>query len=150
MEDLIENQGLCHIVIHISNFLDAKSLAQCSLVSQSWRGLVERQWLSLQLEHIKTKPKEFLDFKDWSEEPEDPDMIIINSTISDQFPKWNQVMDHFKKERMERLKDFVEQMWIYIKDEEIQLTTIQDPWLHAIRNQNKKLPELLDVCGIDP
>ena len=140
MEDLIENPGLCHIVIHISNFLDAKSLAQCRLVSQSWRGLVERQWLSLQLEHIK----------DWKAEAIEKEVIIINSTISDQFPKWNQVMDHFKKVRMERLKDFVEQMWIYIKDEEIQLTTIQDPWLHAIRKQNRKLPELLDVCGIDP
>ena len=55
MEELLENEGLDFIVKNISSFLDAKSLAQCRLVCQSYRNLIDndRQWLIFQLEHIQ-------------------------------------------------------------------------------------------------
>ena len=41
MEELLENEGLYFIVKNISSFLDAKSLAQCRLVCQSYRNLID-------------------------------------------------------------------------------------------------------------
>ena len=82
MEELIENRGLCHIVRNISSFLDAKSLAQCRLVSKSWRKLIDndRQWLTFQLEHIHSHEKDFVDYKVEGNP-------IVKMTIKERFPK---------------------------------------------------------------
>ena len=60
MKELIEKPGLCHLVRNISSFLDVQSLAQCRLVCQSWRDLIDNDqpWLIFQLEHIHTKEKQ--------------------------------------------------------------------------------------------
>ena len=67
MKDLLENQGLCHIVRNISSFLDPKSLAQCRLVSHSWKDLIDndRKWLIFQLEHILNQEKIFYVLSMW-------------------------------------------------------------------------------------
>ena len=65
MEELLENQGLCHLVRHISSFLDPKSLGRCRVVCHSWRDSIDndRQWLIYQLDHIQNKEKIFVDVR---------------------------------------------------------------------------------------
>merc|ERR1712115_620403 len=41
MEEILENPGLCHIVMNISRYLDPKSLAQCRAVCYSWQDLID-------------------------------------------------------------------------------------------------------------
>ena len=64
MQEILENTGLNEIVNHISSFLDLKSLAQCRLVCQSWRDLIDndRPWLKFQLQHIHSQGKTFVDY----------------------------------------------------------------------------------------
>ena len=98
MEELLTNPGLSRIINHISSFLDVKSLAQCRLVSQSWRRLVERQWQLLQLEHMKTI---------------ETDKAIVRGTISNNFLEWIEIMDLYKTQNTPKLRNFVQEMWTY-------------------------------------
>ena len=59
MKEILVIPGLQHIAHNVSRFLDAKSLAQCRLVCQSWRNLIDndRPWLIFQLQHIQNRRK---------------------------------------------------------------------------------------------
>ena len=121
MKELLENAGLCHLVRHLSSFLDVKSLAQCRLVSQAWRDLIEndRPWWIFQLEHIQTKEKMFVEGK----KP-------FKSTIMARFPKWTGFTKEFSRnQRIVRLKKLVEEMWIYFNDDKVQC---ECPLLYAV------------------
>ena len=102
MEKLLENQGLCHLVRHISSFLDPKSLGRCRVVCHSWKDSIDndRQWLIYQLEHIQNKEKIFED--------------RMKLSISKIFPEWDRVIEQFsRKKSIPRLNEFVKHMWIY-------------------------------------
>ena len=114
MEEILTNQGLCHIVENISSYLDPKSLAQCRKVSHSWKNLIDndRQWWIFQLEHILNCEKTFIDY----DEKEKPKVI---STIHKRFPGWKEVViEQFsRKQSIPRLKEFFKFIWIYFMDE---------------------------------
>ena len=141
MEGIIENQGLNGIVHHISRFLDVKSLAQCRLVSQSWRDLIDndRPWLVFQLQHIHRQEKMFVDpFKE----------ATVRATIQDRFPEWTDFIRQIsRKQRIPRLQSVVRQMWIYFKDGETGYYRF--PFLDAIAKSNIAFVQLLIDCGID-
>ena len=143
MEAFLTNQGLCHIVNHISSFLDPKSLAQCRKVCHSWRNLIDndRQWLILQLEHIQKKNKMFID----EVKKEKP---TIQSTISKRFPEWNVVIKQFSSHKnIPRLKEFVEHMWIYFNNES--MSFYMNPLHDSAANSNIGFVELMIAGGID-
>ena len=140
MEELMANPGYCQIVRNISSFLDAKSLAQCRLVSQSWRDLIDhdRTWLVFQLEHIHTKEKTFVDrFPDG--EPS------VKSTIQERCPEWYKFIQQIsRKQSIPRLKETVRQMWIYFGR-----IFVFNPLHNAIVRSNTEFVQLLFDCGID-
>ena len=106
MEELIENPGKCHIVRNMSSFLDAKSLGQCRLVSQSWKDLLDndRSWLDFQLEHIHTLEKTFAD-------QEAEDKPSVKTTIKERFPEWYTFIQQIsRKQAIPRLKEIVRQI----------------------------------------
>ena len=106
MDTILSNPGLILIVRHISSYLNAKSLAQCRLVSKPWKDLTDnhRHWLSLQLEHIKFKTKLFVDYQKKGE----PNIL---SNMAERFPEWNVVIEQFsRRQNNPREKEFVRQM----------------------------------------
>ena len=64
IESWISNQGLEHIPEKIFQCLDAKSLAKCRQVSQSWKTFIDtnRPLLYLQINHFKNYGKVEMDF----------------------------------------------------------------------------------------
>ena len=111
MEELLENEWLDFIVKIISSFLDAKSLAQCRLVCQSYRNLIDndRQWLIFQLEHIQ-KQKNLCEGTDFSRlyripkvaplpefEEGNPNCPVYNFR---RFPEWNVVVQKFSRKHL--------------------------------------------------
>ena len=86
MKELLENQGLCHIVRNISRYLDPKSLAQCRLVSHSWKYSIDndRQWFILQLERIHNQEitGDEIDYVELKRHK-------VKTTIKVRFPEWN-------------------------------------------------------------
>ena len=131
MEELLGNQGLCHIIDNISRFLDPKSLAQCRKVSHSWKNLIDndRQWWIFQLEHIHNCEKTFIDCYE-------KDKPKVRSTIHKRFPEWKVVNEQFsRKQIIPKLKEFVKFMWIYFKNESINYRT--NPLYYAIAHADK-------------
>ena len=55
MDTLVQNPGLDHLAIDIFAFLDPKSLAQCALVSKSWKNFIcsHKMWWIAKLSHLK-------------------------------------------------------------------------------------------------
>ena len=136
MEQFLASPGLCHIVKNISRNLDGKSLANCRLVSQSWKVLVdnERNWLIFQLEHITNKKRTCI------YEPK------MKSTILEEFPEWEKVVEEFtRNQSTPKLKEFVNHMWTYFNKEEI----LDNPFHDAIKKSNIDFVNLLENCGID-
>ena len=110
MQEILKNPGLNGIVYHISRFLDGKSLAQCRLVSQSWRNLIDndRPWLVFQLQHIHGKEKTF----GAEGKPK------VKDTIENRFPEWSAFIQQVsRKQSIQRLKVIVQEMWTYFNDE---------------------------------
>ena len=145
IEEILENPGLCQIIYHISSFLDAKSLAQCRLVSKSWRDLIDndRPWLVFQLDYIQNTKKSFIDCN--TIQIKGP---TIKSTIAKRFPEWTFVVEQFtRRQKITKLKEFVEQMWIYFKDDEMIFYT--NPLHDAARKSNTTFVKLLINAGID-
>ena len=143
MEEWLGNQGLCHVVNHISRFLDAKSLAQCRLVSHSWRDLIDndRPWWIFQLELIQTKEKTFVAYD------EDNNKKPLTTTIMARFPRWIVFSEEFsRKQRIARLKIMVNEMWTYFKDEKVEC---ECPLLYAVKSSNTNFVQLLIDCNID-
>ena len=105
MEKLLANPGHCQIVRHISSFLDVKSLAQCRLVCHTWRDLIDndRPWLVVQLQHIHSQEKTYVD-KLTPSNYGNP----VSITIEERFPEW---CAFIQKQRMAKLKEIVRQMW---------------------------------------
>jgi len=138
MEKLFTNPGLCHIVRNISRFLDPKSLAQCRVVCQSLKDLIDndRQWLIFQLEHIQKKKilKSILD--------------VDKISIKTRFPEWNAFIEEVsKRQNILMLKEFVKHMWIYFKDES--MNHYCNPLHSAVAKSNIEFTQLLVNSGID-
>ena len=145
MKEFLENPGLDHIAIHISRHLDPKSLASCRLVSHSWRNLIDndRPWLVFQLNHIQNTEKSFIDCN--TIQIKGP---TLKSTIAKRFPEWTSVIEQFtKRQKIIKLQGFVEQMWIYFKDDEMIFYT--NPLHDAARKSNITFVELLINAGVD-
>ena len=143
MKELLENQGLCHLVRHISSFLDPKSLGRCRVVCHSWRESIDndRQWLIYQLDHIQNKEKLFVDVKK-EERP------TLKLSISRRFPEWDSVIGKFsRKQSIPRLKEFVKHMWIYFKDKP--MSFYRNPLSEAAAKSNMEFVELLINSSID-
>ena len=143
LEEFIANPGLCHIVKNISSFLDLKSLAQCRLVSQSWRGLVDndRPWLIFQLEFIHDQEK-------WKCKSNNKNKPKGQTTIKEVFPKWNTFITKISQRiSIPKLKELVQHMWTYLEDEE--LSYRRHPFLYAIEESNIPFVQLLIDFGID-
>ena len=142
LEALLLNPGLSHIVSNISRFLDVKSLAQCRLISQAWKDFIDnlRQWWIFQLEHInhskKMLPSSILD-----------DVVTLSeSNIMEKFPEWHGTIETFTKVKsISKLKEFVNYMWIYFKDEVVHANPLHD----AIVKSNIEFVQLLIEIGID-
>ena len=145
MEELLANRGLNLIAKKILSFSCAKSIASCRQVCHLWKDLVDndRKWLILQLEHIQ-------------------------STISVTFPEWQIVSTQCSKQNIPRLREFVNHMWIYLKDfKTCHPKTMpnvgvesdfhskdykkrhQNPLHDAIIKSNYGFIQLLIDCGID-
>jgi len=141
LKELIANPGHSCIVRNISSFLDAKSLAQCRLVSQSWKDLIDnnRPWLVFQLEHIHTKEKTFVD-------QEAEDKPSVKTTIKERFSEWYKFIQQIsRKQSIPRLTEIVRQMWIYMNDQ-----IYDDNPLHsAISKSDTQYVQVLVDCGID-
>ena len=101
MDVLLANQGFDLLINHISSFLDAKSLAQCRLVSKPWKALIDkhRLWLIFQLDHMQNHEKSFINHGKYKK-------TLEKANISTKFPEWNQVTDKFKKANISSLKFF--------------------------------------------
>ena len=143
MEEILTNQGLCHIVENISSYLDPKSLAQCRVVCQSWKDSIDndRQWLIFQLEHIHKQEKIFIDFlsKDNSE---------VKASIEARFPEWY----HFfkavtRRQNIPELKEFLKHMWIYFRNDS--MSYYRTPLHDAAAASNIVFAQLLIDSGID-
>ena len=143
MEELLANEGLWHLVRHISSFLDPKSLGRCRVVCHSWRESIDndRQWLIYQLDHIQNKEKLFVDVKK-EERP------TLKLSISRRFPEWDSVIGKFsRKQSIPRLKEFVKHMWIYFNDQSTSF--YRNPLSDAAAKSNMEFVELLIKCSID-
>ena len=104
MKEIIKNPGLCHIVNHISGFLDVKSLSQCRLVCHSWRDLIDndRPWLVYQLKRIQSQEKTFVDLLAEGNPK-------VKDTIEKRFPEWITFIQQIaRKQSIPRLKAIVE------------------------------------------
>ena len=106
IQDLIQNQGLKHIAEEIIGYLDAKSLANCRLVSKSWRDLVEngKIWWILQLQDMMTKQRS-VDLRP---------LIFLNH-----FPPWKEVIEFFAsrgKSSPEMTRQFCRSMEFYLNE----------------------------------
>ena len=143
MEEILENPGLCHIVKHISRYLDPKNLAKCRAVSYSWKNLIDnsRLWLIFQLEHIHNQEKIFIDY----DEDEGPE---VKTTIKARFPEWNTFVEEvLTRQKIPILKQFVKFMWIYFKDEFSRLS--RNPLHDAVEESKVVFVQLLIKSGID-
>ena len=139
MEEFLANPGLHNIVRNISSYLDPKSLAQCRVVCQSWKDLIDndRQWLIYQLEHIHNQEKIFIDYN----KPK------VKSTIKARFPEWNTFIEEVpRRQNILMLKEIVKHMWIYFKDESINYNI--DPLQQAVAKSNIGFVQLLIKSGI--
>ena len=106
IQDLIQNQGLKHVAEEIIGYLDAKSLANCRLVSKSWRDLVEngKIWWILQLQDMMTKQRS-VDLRP---------LIFLNH-----FPPWKEVIEFFasrSKSSPEMTRQFCRSMEFYLNE----------------------------------
>ena len=143
LEEFIANPGLCHIVKNISSFLDLQSLAQCRLVSQTWRGLIDndRPWQIFQLEFIHNQEK-------WKCKSKNKNKPKGKTTIKEVFPKWNAFITKISQRlSIPTLKELVRHMWSYLSDD--YLSYRRHPFLHAIEESNIQFVQLLIDCGID-
>ena len=134
MKKLLESQGLSHIVENISSYLDPKSLAQCRVVCQSWKDLIDndQQWLIYQLEHIHNKEKIFVDYEENDDEDNDDEDNVVKSTIKARFPEWTGFIEEVSKwQNIPILKEIVNSMWIYFNNELICYSA--NPLHHAVQ-----------------
>ena len=169
MEEMLATTGLQHIIKHISGFLDAKSLASCRLVSQSWRDMIDnhRLWLIFQLEYIHGQKKRFIrryedvdfTFRDECriglfhklelETEFDSNSQLKPTTIRKLFPKWSDFAKEIptRMKSIGRLKEFTRQMWIYFKDQDVDY--VINPLAYAVKKSNAEFVKLLINAGID-
>ena len=113
-EALLENPGLHNIVRNISSYLDPKSLAQCRLVSHSWKDSIDndRQWFIFQLERIHNQEItgdeiDYVELKKYK----------VKTTIKARFPEWNTFIEEVsRRQNIPMLKEIVKDMWIYFKE----------------------------------
>ena len=89
MNELVCNPGLDHLALQILGFLDAKSLANCRVVSKSWKICIDssRIWWLKRLHHIMEE--------------------IIDFCLND-FSEFLFVIDYFMKSSLDKLQRFVE------------------------------------------
>ena len=146
IEALLSNPGLNLIIIHISSYLEPKSMAQCRLVSKRWKDLIDnhRKWLIYQHEHIFTEEKLFRDRRQTGHWAGNPTPFI---SILERFPEWLIVHRLFSKESISRLKSYVRHMWIYFKDDRMCFYT--NPLHDAAAKSNVEFVQLMIDCGID-
>ena len=138
LEIFLTNQGLNHIVRNISRFLDVRSLAQCRLVSKSWKELIDnlREWLVLQLVHINCNKKKFI-----------KESKVLKTSIKRNFPEWSDVIEQISRtQNIPTLKEFVQQMWIYFRAE---INYAINPLNDAIVKSNALFVQILIDAGID-
>ena len=143
MEKLLTNPGLCHIVRNISSYLDPKSLAKCRVVCHSWKNSIDndRKWLIFQLEHIHNQGKTFIDHLS-------KDQAKVKSSIKTRFPEWNDFIEEVsKRQNIPMLKEFVNFMWIYFKDESMNYYC--NPLHSAVAKSNVEFTQILIKSGID-
>ena len=143
MEEFLANPGLHNIVRNISSYLDPKSLAQCRVVCQSWKDLIDndRQWLIYQLEHIHNQEKIFIDHLV-------KDKPKVKSTIKARFPEWNAFVEEVsRRQNFPILKEIVKDMWIYFKDESMNFK--RNPLHHAVAKSDIVFVQLLIKSGIN-
>ena len=140
MEELLANQGLCHIVEYISRFLDPKSIAQCREVCYSWKNLIDndRRWVIFQLEHILKQEKIFIN------DQAECKYIAIKA----RFPKWNSFSRRVsKRQGTPLLKEFVKHMWIYFNCKP--MGYYSNPLHDAVLKSNIEFVQLLIEVGMD-
>ena len=85
MDELVCNPGLDHLALQILAYLDAKSLANCRVVSKSWKICIDssRIWWLKRLHHIMEE--------------------IIDFCLSD-FSEFLFVIEHFMKSSLDKLQ----------------------------------------------
>ena len=143
MEEFLANPGLYHVVRNISSYLDPKSLAQCRVICHSWKDSIDndRRWLIFQLKHIHDQEKTFVNYfvKD---EPK------VKSAIKARFPKWNAFIEEVsRRQNIPILKEIVNGMWIYFKDESMNFK--RNPLHHAVAKSDMVFVQLLIKSGIN-
>ena len=103
LDCLVQNPGLKHIAELIFSFLEAKDLAQCRLVTNEWKCVIDahKHWWILQLRSIKTTEKKF---------------GSVVHVLENFPPNWNEVYHYFEtRESLENLKRFVAALQTYCK-----------------------------------
>ena len=145
MEALLENPGLHNIVRNISSFLDPKSLAQCRLVSHSWKDSIDndRQWFIFQLERIHNQEitGDEIDYVELKKHK-------VKTTIKARFPEWNTFIEEVsRRQNIPTLKIIVKYMWIYFKEES--MICYRNPLHHAVAESNIEFVQLLIKSGIN-
>ena len=113
------------------------------MVCHSFKNLIEndRQWLIFQLEHIHNQEKTFIDY-------DSEDKPNIKSSIKTRFPEWNAFIEKVsKRQNIPVLKEFVNFMWIYFKDEF--MSYCRNPLHTAVATSNIEFTQFLINNGID-
>ena len=142
MEEFLANPGLYHVVRNISSYLDPKSLAQCRVICHSWKDSIDndRRWLIFQLKHIHDQEKTFVNYfvKD---EPK------VKSAIKARFPKWNAFIEEVsRRQNIPILKEIVNGMWIYFKDESVKFN--RNPLHHAVAKSDIGFVQLTSIIQL--
>ena len=136
INEFITNPGFNHIMIQIMANLDEKDIANCRLVSKTWKNYIDsKQWWITQLEYIRNTKTTFK-YTDYETE----------SLVDDEFPVWKKTLDYYgQKVCGEKLKKFVNFMWQYFKNEKKFL----NPLLQAVNDGNIGFIEFLIDSPID-
>ena len=142
MEEILNNPGLNRIINQVSHHLDVKSLAQCRLVCQSWRDLIDhgRRWLQYQSVHIHRQEKIFVDtLKEGKPK--------VKATIKERFPEWVAFMNQYPPFNLNGLKRMNWSMWRYFKNDKVSLYS--NPLTTAVAKSDINFVQFLIDCDID-
>ena len=109
LDKLFLNPGFDYISNKILGKLNAKDLASCRLVNQTWRKFIDnnKQWFKYQIEYVRRNQTIYTDtIEDKKEEK--------SELIESRSPEWKTIFEHFiKNENTENLKKFTGLMWKY-------------------------------------
>ena len=135
INEFITNSGFNHIMVQIMAYLDEKDIANCRLVSKTWKNYIDsKQWWITQIEYIRNTKTTFT-----------LNEIERQNFIEEEYPEWNEVCDFFARGNGEKLKTFVGFMWQYFRNDEKHL----NPLIQAASNGNVDFLEFLIDSPVD-